>query len=50
MMCEACERGDHAMCGLQTWCSCECDPEMAAAFPFDDPNEAFADNDDYDDE
>lgn len=21
-MCEACERGDHANCGMQSWCSC----------------------------
>lgn len=25
MMCEACERGDHDRCGMQTWCECECD-------------------------
>jgi len=24
MMCEACERGDHFDCGMQTWCECEC--------------------------
>lgn len=23
-MCEACERGDHDQCGMQTWCECEC--------------------------
>lgn len=23
MMCEACTRGDHANCGMQTWCDCE---------------------------
>lgn len=22
-MCEACERGDHANCGMQSWCDCE---------------------------
>jgi hypothetical protein len=22
-MCEACQRGDHANCGMQTWCDCE---------------------------
>lgn len=22
MMCEACIRGDHANCGMQTWCTC----------------------------
>lgn len=25
MMCEACERGDHDNCGMQTWCSCDCE-------------------------
>jgi hypothetical protein len=24
MKCEACERGDHLNCGMQTWCECEC--------------------------
>ena len=24
MMCEACERGDHDQCGMQTWCECDC--------------------------
>lgn len=23
MMCEACSRGDHANCGMQTWCACD---------------------------
>jgi hypothetical protein len=22
MKCEACERGDHANCGMQSWCDC----------------------------
>jgi hypothetical protein len=25
--CEACERGEHSACGMQTWCQCECDGE-----------------------
>lgn len=25
MMCEACTRGDHANCGMQSWCECEND-------------------------
>ena len=29
MYCEACEREDHANCGLQTWCECDCDPDAA---------------------
>lgn len=36
-MCEACERGDHANCGMQTWCTCDCDPELAQMFPSPDP-------------
>jgi hypothetical protein len=26
MKCQACEDGVHYLCGLQTWCDCECDP------------------------
>lgn len=25
MLCEACERGDHDNCGMQTWCQCDCE-------------------------
>src|SRR5262245_9600664 len=25
MLCQACERGDHDNCGMQTWCTCECE-------------------------
>lgn len=25
MMCDACERGEHWACGMQTWCECDCD-------------------------
>jgi hypothetical protein len=32
MMCQACERDDHANCGLQTWCECDCDPETAGYY------------------
>lgn len=37
MMCEACERGDHHQCGMQTWCDCDCGgPDDPASFmPFD---------------
>ncbi len=30
--CEACERGDHANCGLQTWCDCENETDGEAHF------------------
>ena len=33
MMCEACERGDHDQCGLQTWCQCDCDGTMDMFMP-----------------
>lgn len=23
MMCQACEAGEHELCGLQTWCACD---------------------------
>lgn len=24
MLCQACEEGLHYMCGMQTWCECDC--------------------------
>lgn len=27
-MCEGCLKGEHWNCGMQTWCKCNCDPEM----------------------
>lgn len=41
MMCEACERGHHANCGMQTWCECDCDPD--AVDYFEDPMEGVLD-------
>jgi hypothetical protein len=39
MMCQACSEGRHWDCGLQTWCACDCDPEMAGMYwPGDDDN------------
>lgn len=37
MICEACTSGDHASCGMKTWCECDCDPETASLFPEIDP-------------
>lgn len=28
-LCEACEQSRHWDCGRQTWCECDCDPELA---------------------
>jgi len=25
MLCKQCEEGDHDNCGMQTWCTCECE-------------------------
>lgn len=36
MKCEACERGDHFNCGMQTWCECDCDGPENIEFG-DDP-------------
>lgn len=50
MMCEACKRGDHANCGMQTWCDCEDtrdgDHDAPADWdPADDPeNQEFDDD------
>lgn len=35
MMCEACERGDHEECGMQTWCECDCDGPGGIYLPDD---------------
>ncbi len=39
MMCEACERGDHDQCGMQTWCECDCGGPEDAGLLFVDPDE-----------
>lgn len=36
MMCEGCERGEHYLCGMQTWCECDCDGPDGCYIPFDD--------------
>jgi hypothetical protein len=43
MMCEACERGDHANCGMQSWCNCDDDTDGDSSnwIDFVDPNEAI---------
>lgn len=38
MKCEACERGDHMNCGMQTWCECDC--EGPDGIDFGDPMDA----------
>jgi hypothetical protein len=41
MMCEACERGDHELCGMQTWCECDC-PGADDVYLPDDYGEPWA--------
>lgn len=36
MMCQACEEGLHYLCGMQTWCECDCDGEEFGPSPDDD--------------
>lgn len=47
ILCEACERGDHANCGRQTWCQCDCDPDAALPElerdPYDDARDPLKD-------
>jgi hypothetical protein len=42
MKCEACERGDHDQCGMQTWCDCDCDPENYYSYS-PDPGDSLDD-------
>lgn len=35
MLCEACERGECHLCGMQTWCQCECDGNAVDAVELD---------------
>lgn len=48
MMCEACTRGDHANCGMQTWCDCENerdgDHDAAPDFYADEEEDAVDDD------
>lgn len=39
MMCEACERGDHDNCGMQTWCECDCAGYHDVGLPERDPDD-----------
>lgn len=38
MKCQACEEGFHYLCGMQTWCECDCDGiyETGSPSPDDD--------------
>lgn len=50
MMCEACKRGQHWLCGMQTWCECDCDgPDGIYDDYFDAPSE-YDDWDSWDDD
>jgi hypothetical protein len=39
MMCEACLRGDHPNCGMQSWCRCE--------HPLDGDHDYYPERDPY---
>lgn len=45
-MCQACTDDDHWDCGMQSWCECECDPELAEIDEALRQDSAFAENDD----
>jgi len=36
-MCDACRRGEHWDCGMQTWCQCECDGSPGWGLNYDEP-------------
>jgi hypothetical protein len=33
MRCEACENEDHDNCGMQTWCTCDCEGYEGLPWP-----------------
>ena len=37
MMCDACTNDQHELCGMQTWCACECDGPDTLFYPEYDP-------------
>ncbi len=47
-LCQACEVGDHANCGRQTWCQCPCDPDDDAELFLEELDLPFLDGDDFD--
>ena len=47
-MCEACERGDHQNCGMQTWCECDCmGPDDYDFYEEGCPDDGYPDEGDY---
>ena len=44
MKCQACEDGQHYLCGMQTWCDCDCaGPDEAFWGPSPDDDMPHAD-------
>jgi hypothetical protein len=49
-VCAACEDEDHINCGMQTWCECDCDPELALIQTIFDHQDYETTEDDLEDE
>ena len=45
-ICEACQRGDHQNCGMQSWCACEddLDGQHGEYYPEFDPYDSNDDD------
>jgi hypothetical protein len=41
MMCEGCSDNHHELCGMQTWCTCDCAGPESAFFPDFDPLDPY---------
>ena len=48
-MCEGCSNGQHFLCGMQTWCQCECDglTDWYEIDPYEGLEIVGGDDDDY---
>lgn len=40
-MCEGCTNSQHFLCGMQTWCECECDGSVEWGLNDPDPDAGF---------
>jgi hypothetical protein len=49
VMCEGCTNGQHFLCGMQTWCECECDgsTDWNEIDPYEGLEIVGGDDDDY---
>lgn len=49
MMCEGCRNNQHYLCGMQTWCTCDCAGPDSVCFLEIDPLDCAREDEDEDD-